>query len=218
MACPATGKYLVCLALLLASPTLPAVNSVVVLGLFKHKAIVVIDGKQHALGVGEASPEGVKLISASSNEAVLEIDGRQKTYPLGSEVHTRLAAPPHTSVTIFRSPQGMFATVGTINGLTVNFLVDTGASLVAMNSAEAKRLGINYRLDGTPTTASTASGLAPAYQVRLARVKVGGIELREVDGMVIEGLSPTEVLLGMSFLSRLEMQNSGQTMLLRQKH
>ncbi|MDP1708415.1 MAG: TIGR02281 family clan AA aspartic protease [Gammaproteobacteria bacterium] len=218
MACSATGKYLVSLALLLASPTLFAVNSVVVLGLFKHKAIVVIDGKQQALSVGETSPEGVRLISASSNEAVLEIDGQQKTYPLGSEVHTRLGAPPHTSVTLFRSPQGMFATVGTINGLTVNFLVDTGSSLVAMNSAEAKRLGINYRLDGKPTTAATASGLAPAYQVKLTKVKVGNIELREVDGMVIEGLSPTEVLLGMSFLTRLEMQNSGQTMLLKQKH
>ncbi len=218
MPCSATGKFIISLALLLASPTLFAVNSVIVLGLFKHKAIVVIDGKQQALNVGETSPEGVKLISATSNEAVLEIEGRQKNYALGSEVHTRLAAPPHTSVTIFRSPQGMFATVGTINGLTVNFLVDTGATLVAMNSVEAKRLGINYKLDGQPVTASTASGLAPAYQVKLSRVKLGDIDLREVDGMVIEGLSPSEVLLGMSFLSRLEMQNNGQVMLLKQKH
>lgn len=218
MPCSATGKYTLGLLLLLASPALLAVNTVVVLGLFKHKAIVVIDGKQQALGVGETSPEGVTLISASSNEAILEIDGVQKRYVLGSEVHTRLAPPPQTSVAIHRDPQGMFTTVGSINGRTVNFLLDTGATLVAMNSAEAKRLGINYRLDGQPSTASTASGFAPAYLVRLAKVRVGDIELREVDGMVIEGLSPPEVLLGMSFLSHLEMQNDGQMMTLKLKH
>ncbi|MDA1107981.1 MAG: TIGR02281 family clan AA aspartic protease [Proteobacteria bacterium] len=214
----ATGKYLLGLGLLLASPALLAVNTVVVLGLFQHKAIVIIDGKQQALTVGQTSPEGVKLVSATSNEAVLEIDGKQNTYGLGSQVNTHLAPLNQTSVTIIRNPQGMFATVGTINGLTVNVLVDTGATLVAMNSAEAKRLGINYRLNGQPTTASTASGIAPAYVVKLTKVKVGDIELREVDGMVIEGLSPPEVLLGMSFLGRLEMQHSGQTMLLKQKN
>ena len=83
--------------LLLASSALFAVNSVVVLGLYKHKAIVVIDGKQHALSVGETSPEGVKLVSATSNEAVLEIDGKQKSYALGSQVHTRLGAAQWTA-------------------------------------------------------------------------------------------------------------------------
>ena len=155
MSCRATHICAVSLVLLLASPALWAVNTVVVLGLFQHKAIVVIDGKQQALSVGQTSPEGVKLVSATSNEAVLEIGGQQKTYALGSQVNTHLGPPQQTSVTIIRNPQGMFATVGTINGLTVNFLVDTGATLVAMNSAEAKRLGIDYRLDGhrSPTGA-----------------------------------------------------------------
>lgn len=218
MSCRAIRICAVSLGLLLASPALLAVNTVVVLGLFQHKAIVVIDGKQQALSVGQTSPEGVKLVSATSNEAVLEIDGKQKTYALGSQVNTHLGPPQQTSVTIIRNPQGMFATVGTINGRTVNFLVDTGSTLVAMNSAEAKRLGIDYRLNGQPTTASTASGITPAYVVKLTKVKVGDIELREIDGMVIEGLSPPEVLLGMSFLGRLEMQHSGQTMLLKRKN
>ena len=105
-----------------------------------------------------------------------------------------------------------------INGLPVGFLVDTGASSVAMNAGEARRLGIDFRVDGDSTYVSTASGVARAYRVRLDRVKVGAIELRNVEALVVDGSSPTEVLLGMSFLQRLELMNQGDHLTLRRKY
>ncbi|MEO5703027.1 MAG: retropepsin-like aspartic protease, partial [Gammaproteobacteria bacterium] len=97
-------------------------------------------------------------------------------------------------------------------------MVDTGATFIAMNAPQAKRLGIQYRMDGQPVMTNTASGTAMGYQVTLQRVRVGEIELRDIDAIVLEGNSPTEVLLGMSFLGRLEMQHSGQVMQLKRKN
>ena len=81
----------------------------------------------------------------------------------------------------------------------MQFLVDTGATSIAMNENEARRLGIDYRVDGKPMVASTASGTSRGWRVTLDRVKIGGIELLGVEAAVIEGGYPTEALLGMSF-------------------
>jgi aspartyl protease family protein len=194
-----------------------AAGDIMVLGLFKDKAVVSINGKQRSLAPGQISPEGVTLISASSNGAVLEVEGKRRSYPLGSQVNTQLAAPKHTAVQVYPNPAGMYTTVGSINGLPVNFLLDTGATFIAMNANEAKRLGLSYRLDGQRTVMSTASGMAEAFIVKLAKVKVGEIELRDVDAAVIVGDSPTEVLLGMSFLGKLEIQHKEKVMELRKK-
>lgn len=205
------------LLLVLASP-LAAADNILVMGLFKDKAVVNINGKQHSLKLGQTSPEGVTLISANSNAAVLEIGGKRSTYPLGTQVGTKFGTPKQTTLEIYRNPQGMYTTGGSINGFPINFLVDTGATLVAMNAPQAKRLGIDYRLAGEPGLVSTASGTAEAYQLKLDRVKVGDIELRNVDAVVLDGPNPTDVLLGMSFLGRLELQNKGEVLQLKRKH
>jgi len=96
-------------------------------------------------------------------------------------------------------------------------LLDTGASTVAMSSVEAKRLGLQYWLKGKKIMVSTASGYARGYRVILNKVQVGSIALNKVEGTVIEGSSPRQVLLGMSFLNRVEMNNNGNVMLLRSK-
>lgn len=195
-----------------------AVKNVSVVALFKDRVVLLIDGRQQALGVGQTSPEGVRLISATSKEAVLEVNGKVALYRLSNQVGTNYAKRKESSVQIPRNPHGMYMVDGNINSFAVRFLVDTGATNVAMNAAEAKRMGIDYRLTGQPLTVSTASGNASAYQIRLDKVKVGDIELRDVEGVVVEGGFPTEVLLGMSFLGRLEMQNTGQTLVLKQTH
>lgn len=219
--CPqqAVGYGFIKIAVILAAlGSLPAVaGDIMVLGLFKDKAVVSINGKQRSLAPGQTSPEGVTLISASSNGAVLEVDGKRRSYALGSQVNTRFAAPKHTAFQVYPNPHGMYTTVGSINGLPVNFLVDTGATFIAMNANEAKRLGLSYRLDGQRTVVSTASGMVEAFIVKLAKVKVGEIELRDVDAAVITGDSPTEVLLGMSFLGKLEIQHKEKVMELRKK-
>ena len=111
----------------------------------------------------------------------------------------------------------MFKTTGSINGYTVNFLVDTGASSIALNSNMAKRLGLQYKLKGDPTIVTTASGSVSAYSINLDRVKVGEIMLRNVAAVVIDGSEPSTPLLGMSYLGRLNIVNEGQVMKLEQK-
>lgn len=126
-----------------------AVEKIVVNGLFNNMAIVTIDGKQRTLKPGKTSPEGVTLISADSKEAVIEIDGKQETYTLGTHIGSNFKpSEDSTKVTIAPDQGGMYMVNGSINNYQVKFLVDTGATLISMNKFHAKRLGINYKLKG----------------------------------------------------------------------
>nr|WP_256489599.1 TIGR02281 family clan AA aspartic protease [Pleionea sp. CnH1-48] len=110
---------------------------------------------------------------------------------------------------LIRQGDGMFRAKGLINGVSVNFLVDTGATVIAMNHSVANRVRIPYRTQGRLTKVETASGITDAYKVNLATVRVGDIELKNVEAVVIVGAQPSSVLLGMSFLSRLQMKQEG---------
>ena len=189
---------------------------IVVLGLFKNKAIVQIDGKQRTLKKGKASPEGVILISANSETAILKIDGKQKEFKLGRHIGSSYKQKKQAEAKIM-PVNGMYSITGFINGRSVKFLVDTGATWIAMNAHQARSLGINFRYIGKRSYVSTANGVVPIYRITLDKVRVGEIELTNVAAGVLEGNSPTEVLLGNSFLNRVEMQRQGQVMLLKQK-
>jgi aspartyl protease family protein len=178
--------------------------------------ILNIEGTQYTLRPGEATPQGIKLISATSQQAVLEIDGRQETHVLGSHISSAYTKPEMAEAVIYRQ-QNMYLGSGSINDYPVSFLVDTGASDIAMNAAHARRLGIDFRVDGDPVMVSTANGRVRAYRVILDRVKVGGIELSNVSGFVNEGDSPEVILLGMSFLGQLDMQRDGERLILKKK-
>lgn len=201
----------------LLNPVLAATD-VRVVALFSERAMLLIDGKQHLMRPGETSPEGVTLISANSETAVIEVDGREVTARLDGRVSARKRTAQTKEVQVRRNPAGMYSTVGSINGLPVPFLVDTGATQIAMNSAQARRLGIDYRVIGKRSAVTTASGREPAWLVMLDTVKVGDLKLLNVSGIVIEGEQPEVTLLGMSFLGRLEITNSGHLMTLRQKY
>ena len=194
-----------------------AVEKLEVQGLFSNKAVLMIDDKRHILAVGETSPEGVKVISATSRGAVLEVDGQQKQYNLGNTVSTTFTQRKTRKETIRMNSAGMYMTFGNINGRSVHFLVDTGASAVSMNTEQAKQLGIRYDKIGTPAGVSTASGFANGYRVRLKSVSVGDIRQTNVEAFVIDGHHPGPVLLGMTFLGRLSVQHSGNAMTLVQK-
>ena len=210
------------LAILLIAMLLPvaaiAVERITVEALFSNKAMVTIDGTRRLLKLDQPSPEGVVLIDADSREAVIEVDGERQIYRLGSHVSSQFSKPETITARIQRDLSNSYSTVGSINGRNVRFLVDTGASAVAMNSGVAKRLGISYKLNGKRITVSTASGMTPAYEVELDRVQVGDIRLNRVRGFVIEGESPRRVLLGMSFLSRVKMEDQGAVLLLHSKY
>ena len=196
-----------------------AIKDIHVVALFKDRVVVMIDGKRRILGSGEASPEGVRLISADSAGAVFEYQGERLERQLDGRVHAAVKQrDTGEDVLIYRDSTGMFKTVGSINGLPVKFLVDTGASSVAMNSAQARRLGIDYHVEGDLIYVTTASDVVPAYRVKLNIVKVGSIQLRNVTGVVIESAQPADVLLGMTYLSRVEMINQGNRLILRRKY
>lgn len=189
---------------------------VVVQALLEGRAMLQIDGKTRILKVGETSPEGIKLISADSMEAVLEVNGKQAAYTLGQRLSN--VAPPDVSksVLIAQDARGMYLSSGSINGRSVQFLVDTGATSVALSSKEADRLGLTY--DKTDVMlARTASGTVPAYRATLETVQIGEIILRDIPATVTEGEHPEEILLGMSFLEQLEIKHRDQFLELRTK-
>lgn len=203
------------LGLLLAATPLSAVDRVEVLVLFRDRAVVMLDGERRLLEKGVASPEGVVLISATSREAVLEIDGVQSTWGLSRRINRHFESRRPLRALIAPDEQGHYIVAGYINGLPATLLVDTGATLVAMNRILARRLGIDYRVRGERSMAKTASGLAAIYLVQLKSVRVGEIELKNVDASVHDSEFPGIALLGMSFLGRLDMQREGAVLELK---
>ena len=187
-----------------------------VVGLFKDKAIVSIDGgKPRTLSVGQVV-QGVKLISADSDSARFDVDGKSRTLSMGQSFAGGTATGERQSVSLTADGHGHFAAAGSLNGYPVSFLVDTGATSIAINATEAKRIGLDYR-SGQAVGVGTAAGVVPAWRVKFNTVKVGSITLNQVDGLVVEtGLNVP--LLGMSFLNRMEMRRDGQTMTLTQRY
>lgn len=210
-------RYLLLLLLWLSLPVF-AVQRVSVVGLFSGRAVLEIDGAQRMLRVGERSPEGVRLLAADSESALLEIDGKEQRMALGSQISGSYQAPQRAEVHVWPDTRGMYRMPGSINGQTVDFLVDTGATHIAMNASQARRLGIDYRVRGERGMASTASDVVPVFRVTLDRVQFGDIALRQVTAVVFEGEQPAEVLLGQSFLNRLEMRRENEAMVLRERY
>lgn len=189
-----------------------------VIGLFPNKAVVVINGSNpKTLGIGQSTREGVKLISSDDQGALLEIDGKRETLKMGQHVSTAAADSGTANTVLTADGQGHFITLGSINGASARFLVDTGASYVSMGSNEARRLGIDYR-KGQRGNMSTANGVVASYKVVLNNVRVGDITLNQVDASVSEGAFPDVVLLGMSFLNRVEMKRDAGTMMLTKRY
>lgn len=199
-----------CLVILtmMALPAL-AVEQIYVEAVLGNKVMLMLDGKRRTLAVGQTSQEGIKLISANNDEVVLELNGKQQAYSLGSAITTSYTRRVTVEEKVFADKRGMFEAIGTINGQPVDFLIDTGATLIAMNRKQAKQLGIRYRLDGKPAGASTASGFVKGYQVKLKTVTLGKIKRHNVDAMVIDGDHPGPILLGMSFLGELKVEKAG---------
>ena len=187
--------------------------------LFNGKAVLVIDGSRpRTFSAGDVSPEGVRLVSATSEAAVVEFKGQRQTLTTGqgSRLGAGSALPSGGSgkATVTADSRGQFLTNGSVNGVSVRFMVDTGASSVAMSTDEARRLGINY-LAGQPGLASTAAGMVPTYRVKLDNVRVGDITLNNVDAVVLDGMKGSPyALLGMSFLNRTQMMRDGDTLTL----
>lgn len=217
-----TTRKLILYGLVLLFTSLPmrvmAETRVNVVGLFNHKAVVIINGgKPKTLSVG-TSHEGVKLLEADSASAKFLIEGKVRVLGMGqaaSVAGNDASASP--SVTLYANKQGHFISECYINGAPLKFLVDTGATTVALNSGDAKFAKIDYKR-GEPVLVGTANGVVTAYRVTIATLKIGGITLNQVEASVLEGGSPSIVLMGMSALNRLNMQRQDIAMTLTKKY
>ena len=202
------------IALSLLAQLAPAAD-ISVIGLFPGKAVLVIDGgSPKTYSIGSTVADGVKLVTANDTNVTIETNGKRQTIALGAHVDRSAASRP-ASVTLQADGGGHFVTQGQINGGTIRMLVDTGATMIALSASDALRLGINYR-SGKTGYVNTANGTVPVYVVKLNTVKIGDIELNQVDAVVQEsGLS--FALLGMSFLNRTEMRREGEQMTLTKR-
>ena len=106
-----------------------------------------------------------------------------------------------------------YITTAQINGRQLEVLVDTGANLVAMNENHARRIGLDLE-KATPARVETASGMAKAWTLNLRSVNVGGIKVNNVPATVIEGEFPNYVLLGMTYLRHVKMEENQGVMTL----
>ncbi len=205
------------LALLICLPAIPqAAPSVRVLALFPGKAMLEIDGKRKVLAAGDSGPQGVRLVSADTREAVVEIGGRREVLRLGSAVSATYQPSERREIRILKDRGGYFLD-GLINGQPVRFLVDTGATSVALSERHAARLGLQHRVDGRPVGIGTASGDALGHAIRLSSLAIGGVRLNDVRAVVIEGDSPRHVLLGMNVLSQFDIDQRENLLILRSK-
>ncbi len=189
------------------------------IGTFGDKAAIVAigGGAPKTLKVGERF-SGVTLISVerTPERATIEVDGKRRVLVRGQTYSTSGANSGAQSVTLAAGAGGHFMADGQINGGAIRFMVDTGATAIAIPASDAIRLRIDYR-NGRRGTTQTAGGPTPVYVVTLDRVRIGGIEVQNVEAIVIEqGLNVA--LLGNTFLNRMEMRRDGATMTLTRRY
>lgn len=192
-------------------------QSVALTGVLGSKALLVIDGAPpKTLAAGE-SHMGVKLVSASGDQAVIDIQGKRSNLRVGDapvSVGSAAGAGAGTKIVLPVGSGGHFMANGTINGRAIQFMVDTGATSVALGINDAQRLGIDYE-KGQPVRMNTANGVAQGWRVKLNSVRIGDVEIFDVEGVV--GPNMPFALLGNSFLSRFSMNRSSDVMVLERR-
>ena len=208
-------QYLYVLILFSLSFNVWSANSITVKGLFKGAALLIIDGEQILLKEGKSKYD-VKLIEATSRDALLEINGKRQRVGLSKQVGGTYQQAENKVVRIASQRGGHHWVRGAVNGRSVDFFVDTGASLIAFNLSTAKRLGIDYR-NGEPGLMNTANGVTEMRLVTLKKVTVGEITLHNVRASVSLNDALKVALLGNSFLSRTNMRTENGVLIMESK-
>lgn len=192
-------------------------TDVTVSGLFPNKAVVQIDGGAlQTLAVGQKTREGVTLLAVERDSATFDVDGERRTLGLGRARMTS-AAPAAESAVLTANVAGHFSADGRVNGMPVQFVVDTGATLISLPEVEARRLSLDYK-KGQKALMGTANGTVGGYMVKLDTVSIGNLTVHGVDAVIIEGKGLGTPLLGMSFLNRMNMKREGDLMTLTKRY
>ena len=159
--------------------------------------------------------QGVRLVSMEGGSAVVETSGVRRTLTLGAtpaSVGSGGGGSQGRQIVLSSGPGGHFTALGSINGRATQFLVDTGATAIAIGQQDAEAMDIKFRT-GRRVLTQTANGQAAAYLIVLSSVRIGDVEVHNVDAIVIPG-QMSHVLLGNSFLSRFQMRRDNDILTL----
>ena len=205
-------------SLLALTPVFAHAQAVVLSGVLGSKALLVIDGgAPRALAAGEEH-KGVRLVSVAGDEAVVLVDKERRTLRLGDapmSVGLSSTSAVGRRIVLQSDHRGHFISQGSINGQSIQYMVDTGASTVALGRNDAERIGLNYR-EGQPVRVGTANGTGIGWRLRLDSVRIGEVEVRDVDAIVTAQAMPF-VLLGNNFLSDFHMTRPHEQMELEKR-
>ena len=190
-------------------------------GVMGSKAMLVVNGQPQMMAVGETRG-GIRLVSLQGDVAQVEFGGRVQglrvgasPVSVGSNPGALAGGGSGREIVMTAGPGGHFITGGAINGQAVSFMVDTGATTVALSQAEATRIGLDLRT-GERGLGSTANGLVPVLNLTLNSVRVGDVEVSNVAATVLPAQMP-HVLLGNSFLTRFNMRRENDVMRLERR-
>ena len=179
------------------------------------KALLVIDGKPRTVAVG-TTVQGVRLLSTGPQESVVEVEGKRVVLQLGAAQVNLGGGEPVTSggrrIVLSAGLGGHFMAPGSINGGAVQFMVDTGATVIAIGESDAARIGLKYK-DGQRSLVGTANGNVAVYRVMLTSVRIGDVLVHNVEAAVVPSSMPY-VLLGNSFLAHFQMTRNNDVMTL----
>ncbi|HET7834958.1 MAG TPA: TIGR02281 family clan AA aspartic protease [Variovorax sp.] len=207
------------LALLFAAAcALAQAQSVTLTGTIGSRAILIVNGgAPKTLAIGE-SFQGVKLVSLQGEQATVEAEGKRVGLRMDTPVSIGGGGPAGgggTRIVLPASSGGHFMAQGAINGRSVNFMLDTGATTIALSAADAQRIGLDFS-KGQPVRMNTANGVSQGYRVKLGSVRVGDVEVYDVDAIVSPEPMPY-ILLGNSFISRFSMRRDADQMVLEKR-
>jgi aspartyl protease family protein len=187
-------------------------------GVAGGKALVIIDGAAPKfISVGQ-TVQGVKLLSVDGDAATVDVDGKRQTLQVGGapvSVGKGRSGGGGQRIVLTADPSGHFVPQGQINGKAVQFLLDTGATTVALGAADAKRINLKYE-HGQKVRMNTANGTSTGYLIRLDSVRVGDVVAYDVEAVVSPQPMPF-VLLGNSFLNRFQMQKTNDQLTLEKR-
>ena len=186
-------------------------------GMLGDKALLIINGQAHGVAVG-ATIDGVKLVRIDGTVAQIESGGKTQTLRLGGAAVVAGdtgGGSGGSRIVLPVGPGGHYSGLATINGHPVQFVVDTGATVISMGADVARSLGLDPK-DSVAVGAMTANGTVSARLVTLNSVRVGDVTIYNVQAAVMPQSMP-QVLLGNSFLSRFQMHSDSNSLVLDKK-
>jgi aspartyl protease family protein len=195
-------------------------QSVALSGMSGSKALVVIDGSAPRFMSAGQTQQGVRLVSLLDDTAVIEIEGKRQTLRVGdAPVSVGKGAPAGAGgqrIVLTADSRGHFMPQGQINGTTVQFMVDTGATGIGIGEAEARRIHLKFE-QGQRVQLNTANGSANGYLIKLDSVRLGDVVVYDVAAIVTPQPMPY-VLLGNTFLTRFQMQRTNDQLTLEKRY